>query len=71
MSDNIPRVDPDLTISSAGQEKLELRLLNLEDENLKLKRREFGQRYKIRWIAVGTGAVVFLGSGCIDFRRTA
>lgn len=60
MSDDIPPIDPDLPTSNASQETLELRLLSLEDENLYLKRREYGQRHKIRWIAVGTGAVVIL-----------
>jgi hypothetical protein len=37
----------------------------METENQDLKRREYGQRRAIRWIAVATGIVVILGMAAI------
>lgn len=67
MSEDIPPIDTTTTEAnrSADYELLELRLLRMETENQDLKRREYGQRRAIRWIAVGTGIVVILGMAAI------
>lgn len=67
MSDNIPPLDPSpsTTNRSADYELLELRLLRMEAENQDLKRREYGQRRAIRWIAVITGMIVIVGMGAV------
>lgn len=63
MSDDIPDIDPDLTMgeSQADREKLELRLLEAEALFREHGNREAGQRFWLRWIAamVGVG-VIFL-----------
>lgn len=63
MSDDIPPLDPSpsTTNKSGDYERLELRLLSMEAENQELKRREYGQRHTIRWIAVWTGLFVIIG----------
>ena len=67
MSDDIPPLDPSpsTTNRSADYELLELRLLRMEAENQELKRREYGQRHTIRWIAVITGLMVIFGMGAV------
>lgn len=67
MSDDIPPLDPSPTANnrSADYELLELRLLQMEAENQDLKRREYGQRRTIRWIAVFTGIFVIGGMGAV------
>lgn len=67
MSDDIPPLDPSPTANnrSADYELLELRLLQMEAENQGLKRREYGQRRTIRWIAVFTGIFVIGGMGAV------
>jgi hypothetical protein len=67
MSDDIPPLDPSSSTNNRSEdyERLELRLLRMEAENQELKRREYGQRHTIRWIAVVTGILVIVGMGAV------
>lgn len=59
MVDLIPSVDPDLNPQSNNdREKLEFELLELETAIQKLNKREVGQRYFIKWIAVISGILI-------------
>ena len=46
---------------SGKQDELEFELLEAERALRRLLAREVGQRYWLRWIAVGTGGLVILG----------
>ena len=67
MSEAIPPLEPAPATNSrsADFDALELRLLRIEAENQELKRREYGQRHKIRWIAVAAGILVIAGMGAV------
>ncbi|MDF1620943.1 hypothetical protein [Pseudothioclava nitratireducens] len=63
----IPEVDIASSPRSASsqQEALELRLLDAEQKNLDLIKKESGQRFWIRWIAVGVGVAVILAMSAL------
>ncbi|SDW76940.1 hypothetical protein SAMN05444358_1011709 [Ruegeria halocynthiae] len=69
MSDEIPPIDPDLEPEGPSREnrreELEYELLEAEAAISKLARREIGQRYAIKWIAVVSGVVVIVGMAAI------
>lgn len=62
MPDEIPPVDPDLNSGGSSQnarrEELEFELLEAEALLRRTVRREVGQRYAIKWVAVITGLLV-------------
>lgn len=63
---DIPPNAPDVALSSANsddgtRDTLEFELLEAERALRKLLTREAGQRYWLRWIAVGTGGLVIIG----------
>ena len=47
--------------SDARRDQQELDILDLDAKLKRLAHREIGQRYSIKWIAIGTGTVVILG----------
>ena len=67
MADSIPPVDPALVGKdvSHDRERLELRLLEAEALLKEHGNREAGQRFWLKWFAVGTGAIVVTAMACL------
>ncbi|MFC5586534.1 hypothetical protein ACFPOD_15575 [Nitratireductor kimnyeongensis] len=65
MPDDIPPIDPDLKAGNeerhARHEEVEFELLKTEAALRILSKREIGQRYIIKWVAVGAGVLVIFG----------
>lgn len=63
MSGNVPKVDPDLSMSAGPdrQQQLELELLEADAKARNLSNRDADQRFALKWIAIVVGLAVIAG----------